>query len=82
MPTRKNVYPVASIGADLDLTFSPIPEWDKTKVRDAIEAFLFNLGVLDPIVDLGYITQEVSTFLETHGELHPIAIDWEVAPIW
>lgn len=79
MLTRKNVYPVASIGADLNLTFSPIPEWDKDKVRDAIETLLFDLGLLDPIVNLGYITQEVASFLEASGELRPIAMDWEIA---
>jgi hypothetical protein len=76
---KKNVYPVASIGKDLDITFSPIAEWDKDKVRDAIECLLFDIGLPDPIINLGYMTQEVASFLKSAGQLRTVDMDWEVA---
>jgi hypothetical protein len=76
---KKNVYPVVSIGEDLDITFSPIAKWDKDKVRDAIECFLFDIGLPDPIINIGYITQEVGASLKSAGQLRAIEMNWEAA---
>lgn len=55
-PGLENYYPIVSLSNGRELLCTPMKEWDREKVKDAIEEMLLGIDSQLSILDVGYFT--------------------------